>query len=63
MRRFIVPFFGLLACVGWASFGLNELRWRSPTYCIERPGYLWNGAAGPLPTGHTPQCPTFTSAR
>lgn len=41
----------------------TELRWRSPTYCIEQRGGLWNGEGGALPAGYGPQCPTTASYR
>lgn len=37
-------------------------RGRSPLYCIERPGTLWNGLA-PLPPEFTPTCPVSDSYR
>ncbi|MVN88918.1 hypothetical protein GO986_19435 [Deinococcus sp. HMF7620] len=40
----------------------DTLRWRSPLYCIERPGTLWNGLT-PLPAGLTPTCPNSASYR
>ncbi|MBZ9752884.1 hypothetical protein K7W42_18760 [Deinococcus sp. HMF7604] len=40
----------------------DTLRWRSPLYCIERPGTLWNGLT-PLPSGLTPTCPNSASYR
>ncbi|MPY68258.1 hypothetical protein F8S09_16500 [Deinococcus sp. SDU3-2] len=53
----------LLALVGAGTYVATELRWRSPTYCIERRGQVWNGEAGALPTDYRPQCPASSSYR
>ena len=54
---------GLLAFGGVGAYAVTELRWRSPAYCIERRGRLWNGEAGGLPPGYRPQCPASASYR
>lgn len=54
---------GLVALVGVGAYAATELRWRLPTYCIERRGQLWNGDAGALPSGYSPQCPASASYR
>ncbi|WP_230294669.1 hypothetical protein [Deinococcus sp. 6GRE01] len=46
--------------VGW--WLTDSLRWRSPLYCIETLGTLWNGLA-PLPAGLSPTCPDSQSYR
>ena len=54
---------GALTFGGLTLFALNERRWRSAFYCIERPGELWGGEAGPLPAGFTPGCSPSNSLR
>jgi hypothetical protein len=49
----------LAALGGW--WMINERRWQSPLFCIERPGTLWNGLA-PLPEGFSPECPTYSGS-
>lgn len=58
-----LPVLGLLAFGGVGAYAVTELRWRSPAYCIERRGQLWNGEAGGLPPGYRPQCPASASYR
>ena len=53
---------GALVSVPTGWWLADSLRWRSPLYCIETPGTLWNGLA-PLPVGLSPTCPDSQSYR
>lgn len=63
MPRPVLLVLVLVALVGVTAYAATELRWRSPTYCIEQRGQLWNGEAGALPSGYRPQCPASGSYR
>lgn len=63
LQRLVPAILGAAILVGvvvvWV---VQEWRWRSPLYCIERPGTLWNGLA-PVPASIQPRCPQSISYR
>ncbi|MBB6097218.1 hypothetical protein HNR42_000632 [Deinobacterium chartae] len=56
--------FSLAAAVAVAAVTAALLARTDPaTYCLERPGYLLGGAAGPVPDGYRQSCPQGGTTR